>query len=552
MTVLTGKSVCAGYAFGKIAFYSKQDHAVKKVHILNTEAEIRRFIQARNQALQELNVLYEKAKGKVGESGAQIFEIHKMMIEDTDYYSSVVNIIETQTMNSEYAVAETSENFSRMLSQLDDNYMKERVMDVADVSERIIRILSEVEDSTFALNTPAILAAMDLSPSETVQLDKTMLHAIVTAGGSSNSHTAILARMMNIPAIIGLGEDLSAELHDKSAIVDGFSGKIIIEPDDETLAHYQTLAERAEEGQRQIEELKNKENVTLDGQKVEVFSNAGSVDDIQFVQKNDAGGIGLFRSEFLYMQKNDYPTEDEQFEVYKTIAENMDGRRVIIRTMDIGADKNIDYFGLEKEENPALGFRAIRICLERPDLFKTQLRALYRASAFGNISIMFPMITDIEEVLEIKKIVKSVQQELLDEQVSFSDKVELGIMVETPAAVMVSDILAKEVDFFSVGTNDLTQYLLAVDRQNPNLEKYHRPHHTGLLRCIKIAADNAHKEGKWIGICGELAADTELTEMFLAFGIDELSVPPSCILKIREKVRTTDVSKVKDHWLGKL
>lgn len=538
MKTITGKGVCGGYAFGNIAFYRRTQRTVKRSHITDTNQELLRFGQAQQTALAQLRELYERAITDVGQANAQIFEIHQMMLEDEDYLDSITNIITTQLINAEYAVATTADNFAKMFSAMDDDYMRERAADVRDISERVIRVLTGTAESAVDTQTPVILAADDLAPSETVQLDKNLILSFITQNGSANSHTAILARMMDIPAIVGLKDTLTEDLDGKYAVVDGFTGTVYIDPDAQTLQVLREKAAAEAENARRLTQLKGKENRTLDGHTIDLYANIGDVSDVAHALQNDAGGIGLFRSEFLYLRADNYPTEEEQFQAYKTVAETMAGRKVIIRTLDIGADKQIGYFGLEPEENPAMGFRAIRICLERRNIFCTQLRAIYRASAYGTIAIMFPMITAVEEVREIKSIIAQVQQELMEQRVPFSDNVELGIMIETPASVMISDLLAKEVDFFSIGTNDLTQYLLAVDRQNQKLDRYYNPYHPALLRCLKMAADNAHQEGKWIGICGELAGDTALTEMFLAIGIDELSVSPSRILAVREKVRS--------------
>jgi phosphotransferase system enzyme I (PtsI) len=481
-----------------------------------------------------------------------IFQVHQMMLDDLDYVEAITNMITTQNINAEYAVATTGDNFSQMFASMDDDYMRERAADVKDISERVVSILSGSEASGLVTDTPVILASDDLAPSETVQLDKNMVLSFVTQGGSTNSHTAILARTMNIPAIIGLGKDLSEEYEGKLAIVDGATGQVFIEPDGETYTTYQAKQKEYQEKQELLQQLKGQENISLDGQKVKLYANIGNASDIGAVLQNDAAGIGLFRSEFLYLDSDDFPTEEEQFKVYKYVAETMAGKQVIIRTLDIGADKQIDYFNLPKEENPAMGYRAIRICLTQKDIFRTQLRALFRASAYGNIAIMFPMIIALEEVLEIKEIVADVKKELDEEGIPYNKDTQLGIMIETPAAAMISDDLAKEVDFFSVGTNDLTQYTTAVDRQNANLEKFYHPHHKALLRLLKLTADNAHKNGIWIGICGELGADMELTETFLAMGIDELSVSPACILPLRKKIRETSVAERREELLAGL
>ena len=496
-----------------------------------------RFEEAQETAIAQLGELYDKAMEDVGEVNAAIFEVHQMMLMDLDYVDSIKNIITTQEVNAEYAVATTGDNFSQMFASMDDAYMQGRAADVKDVSDRLLGILSDAGESGVVADEPVIVAADDLVPSETVQLDKSKVLAFATMYGSANSHTAILARTMNIPAVIGLGEGLAKEYDGHMAAIDGFTGTIYIDPDEETM---KAMTEKREEDRRQkalLEELKGKENVTLSGQKINVYANIGNLSDVGAVLKNDAGGIGLFRSEFLYLESEDFPTEEQQFQVYKQVAENMAGKKVIIRTLDIGADKQVDYFGLDKEENPALGYRAIRICLTRPEIFKTQLRALYRASAYGQIAIMFPMIISVKEVKQIKAIIEEVKEELRQAQIPFREDVELGIMIETPAAVMMSRELAKEVDFFSVGTNDLTQYTLAIDRQNQKLDAFYDPHHPAVLAMIRMAAENAHAEGKWIGICGELGADLELTEEFLAMGLDELSVSPAMVLPLRKKIR---------------
>lgn len=540
MITLTGKSVFGGVSIGKIAFYKRNEQQIKRWHVDDTESEVKRFEDAKAKAVAELQELYQKAMSDVGETNAMIFEIHQMMLEDLDYIESIINIITAQQVNAEYAVGTTADNFAAMFSAMDDANMQGRAADVKDVSERILNILSGAEKVAFATDEPVIVAADDLVPSETVQLDKEKVLGFATMYGSSNSHTAILARTMNIPAIIGLGEELKPEYDGKFAVIDGFDGKIYIDPDEETLAAMKKKQAEDIERKKLLEQLKGKENVTLSGQHINIYANIGNSSDVGAVLKNDAGGIGLFRSEFLYLENETFPTEEQQFAVYKTVAENMAGKKVIIRTLDIGADKQADYFNLDKEENPALGYRAIRICLTKPEIFKTQLRALYRASAFGQIAIMFPMITAVWEVKKIKEIVEEVKEELRKEGIAFREDMELGIMIETPAAVMVSRELAKEVDFFSVGTNDLTQYTLAIDRQNPKLDTFYDPHHPAVLAMIQMAADNAHAEGKWIGICGELGADLELTETFLKMGIDELSVSPSMILPVRKKVRETE------------
>ncbi len=543
MKAYRGKGVFGAVAVGKISVLKKRDTEVKRVRVEDTEAEKARFESAKQLAVEQLGEIYEKALREIGEANAAIFEIHQMMLDDEDYNDSIRNIIETQNVNAEYAVAVTADNFADMFAAMDDTYMKARAADVRDISNRVIGILSgggsvEVSDEK------VIICASDLAPSETVALDKERVLAFVTAHGSSNSHTAILARNMNIPAVIGAGDEFLAEISDGAeAIVDGYTGEIFIEPDDDTRARLIAKQKTDEEKKRLLNELKGKENVTLDGKRINVFANIGSVGDIGKVLANDAGGIGLFRSEFLYLENSDYPTETEQFAAYKKVLESMAGKKVIIRTLDIGADKKCDYFGLKPEENPALGYRAIRICLTRPEIFKTQLRALYRASVFGNLGIMFPMITSVRELERILEICADVRHELDAEGAEYSKNVELGIMIETPAAAVISDKLAELADFFSVGTNDLTQYTLACDRQNPDIEEFIDTHHEAILRLIEFSAENAHKHGKWIGICGELAADTSLTETFLRMGIDELSVSPSFVLKVRDAVRSIDLSK---------
>jgi len=550
MITLQGKGVFGGVAIGKISFYKRTGGQIQRRKIDNPAAEIARFEEAKAKAIEQLDELYNKAVQEVGEGNAMIFQVHQMMLDDLDYVEAITNMITTQEINAEFAVGTTGDNFSQMFASMDDEYMRERAADVKDISERVVSILSGSQEGGLVTDTPVILASDDLAPSETVQLDKDMVLSFVTQGGSTNSHTAILARTMNIPAIIGLGEGLTEEYEGKMGIVDGATGKLFIEPDEETLKEYREKQAEYQEKQELLQKLKGEENISLDGQKVKLYANIGNSSDIGAVLQNDAAGIGLFRSEFLYLENDDFPTEEEQFKVYKYVAETMAGKQVIIRTLDIGADKQIDYFNLPKEENPAMGYRAIRICLTQKDIFKTQLRALFRASAFGNIAIMFPMIIALEEVLEIKEIVEEVKKELDDEGIPYNKETQLGIMIETPAAAVISDDLAKEVDFFSVGTNDLTQYTTAVDRQNANLEKFYHPHHKALLRLIKMAADNAHKNGIWIGICGELGADMELTEAFLAMGIDELSVSPACILPLRKKIRETGIADRREEILA--
>ena len=544
MTTFKGKGVYGAIALGKISVFKRKEASVKRVHVDDIEAEKARLAAAKEESARQLSEIYEKALKEVGEANAQIFEIHMMMIEDDDYNESIQNIIETQSVNAEYAVAVTADNFAEMFASMDDAYMQARSADVKDISNRIIRNLAADDVDSGESDEKVIICADDLAPSETVLLDKDKVLAFVTAFGSSNSHTAILARNMNIPAIIGAGEDFLKAIHDGDfAGVDGYTGEIFIEPDDETTSRLKKKQKEDEDKKRLLQELKGKENVTLDGTKINIFANIGGVDHIGAVLANDAGGIGLFRSEFLYLESSDYPTEEQQFAAYKKVLESMAGKKVIIRTLDIGADKQVDYFNLDKEENPALGYRAIRICLTRPDIFKTQLRALYRASAFGNLGIMFPMITSVSELEKIKAICEEVKAELKADGVAFSDDVELGIMIETPAAAVISDRLAPMVDFFSVGTNDLTQYTLACDRQNSKLEEFVDTHHEAILRLIEMSAKNAHEHGAWIGICGELGADTTLTEAFLRMGIDELSVSPNFVLKVRDAVRNIDLSK---------
>lgn len=537
MITIKGKSVFGGVSIGKIMFYKRNEKVIKRTHVDDVDAEWKRFCDAKDTAVSQLKELYDKAIEDVGEANAMIFEIHQMMLEDLDYLESIENIIRTQEVNAEFAVATTADNFAQMFAAMDDAYMQGRAADVKDVSERVLDILCGVSGGMKEMTEPCIIAADDLAPSETVQLDKSKVLGFATMYGSSNSHTAILARTMNIPAVIGLGEDLLTKYDGKMAVIDGFTGMLYIDPDEETMKVMEEKRAKDQEQKALLEQLKGKENVTKSGQKINVYANIGNVSDVGAVLKNDAGGIGLFRSEFLYLENSDFPTEEQQFAVYKQVAENMAGKKVIIRTLDIGADKQVDYFGLDKEENPALGYRAIRICLTRKEIFKTQLRALYRAAMFGNISIMFPMIISVAEVHEIKAIIAEVKEELKNEGIPFKDDVEFGVMIETPASVMISRELAKEVDFFSVGTNDLTQYTLAIDRQNAKLDKFYDPHHPAVLAMIKMAADNAHAEGAWIGICGELGADLELTEEFLKMGLDELSVSPAMVLPLRKRIR---------------
>lgn len=538
MKKFIGKGVYGAVAIGKAAVVRRKDAPVSRRHVNDIGGEIARVAAAKETAAAQLRKIHEKALKEVGETNAQIFEIHMMMLEDEDYSESIDSIIKNQAVNAEYAVAVTADNFAQMFSQMDDSYMQARAADVRDISNRLIAALSGEELTDGSECGKMIICADDLAPSETVSLDKSSVLAFVTAHGSSNSHTAILARNMNIPAVIGAGDDFLAEISNGQTVaVDGYSGEIYIDPDEETLAKYTEKQKADEEKKRLLQELRGKENVTRDGRKINIFANISGVDNIGAVLLNDAGGIGLFRSEFLYLGKDKLPDENEQFQAYKRVLESMAGKKVIIRTMDIGADKQADYLGLRKEENPALGYRAIRICLTRPEIFRTQLRALYRASVYGNLGIMFPMITNVWEVEKIKQICVEVKAELKGEGIAVSEKIELGIMIETPAAALISDKLAPLVDFFSVGTNDLTQYTLACDRQNPDIEQFADTHHEAVLRLIELSAQNAHKYGAWIGICGELAADTTLTAEFLRMGIDELSVSPSLVLRVREAVR---------------
>lgn len=544
MTTLKGKGVYGAIALGRISVFTRKEASVKRTHIDDIASEKARLEAAKEKATEQLQEIYNKALKEVGEANAQIFEIHMMMIEDEDYNDSISSIIETQSVNAEYAVAVTADNFAAMFAAMDDAYMQARSADVKDISNRIISCLSEENSSDAVSDEKMIICADDLAPSETVQLDKDKVLAFVTAYGSSNSHTAILARNMNIPAIIGVGEELLSSVRNGDfAAVDGYTGEIFVDPDEETKSHLESKRAEDEEKKRLLQELKGKENITLDGTRVNIYANIGSVDNIGAVLANDAGGIGLFRSEFLYLESSDYPSEEQQFAAYKRVLESMAGKKVIIRTLDIGADKQVDYFNLAKEDNPALGYRAIRICLTRPEIFKTQLRALYRASTYGNLGIMFPMITSVCEVQQALDLCEQVKRELKADRIEYSDKVEIGIMIETPAAAIISDRLASMVDFFSVGTNDLTQYTLACDRQNAAIEQFVDTHHEAVLRLIEMSAKNAHAHGAWIGICGELAADTSLTESFLRMGIDELSVSPSFVLKVRDAVRRCDLSK---------
>ena len=548
MRIYNGKSVFNGIAIGKIRVYKKDVQQVKRTKVTAMEAELSRFASAKEEAVRQLQGLYDKALKEVGEANAAIFEVHQMMLDDVDYNESVENIVRSQEVNVEYAVAATGDNFSQMFAAMDDDYMRERAADVKDISERLLTILSGKEDHTASAKEPAIIIADDLAPSETVQLDKDMVLSFVTVHGSTNSHTAILARMMEIPALVGTKLPLDDTVDGKTGIVDGGDGKVYVDPDEETLLRMRKKQEEEQHRKELLLTLKGRENVTLDGRKVMLYANIGNIKDLAMVMQNDAGGIGLFRSEFIYLEKEDYPSEEEQFQIYKQAAETMAGKRVIIRTLDIGADKQCGYFDMEQEENPALGVRAIRICLTRPDVFKTQLRALFRASAFGNIAVMYPMITSIGEIRRIKGIVSEVKAEL-DAQGTPYGEPEQGIMIETPAAVLVSDMLAKEVDFFSIGTNDLTQYTLAIDRQNPKLDEFYDAHHPAILRMISMVVENAHKAGIWAGICGELGADETLTREFLAMGVDELSVAPGSILPIRKIVLETNVKEYKSQFM---
>lgn len=543
MQVYSGKSVFGGIAIGKISVYRKNEQQLKRVRTEDTKGELARYEAAKAAAIEQLQELYQKALKEVGEANAAIFEIHQMMLDDGDYNESVENIIETQKINAEYAVAVTGDNFAQMFRAMDDDYMRERAADVKDVSERVLSILNGGQKGKVVTDEPVIIVADDLAPSETVQLEKDMVLSFVTVHGSVNSHTAILARTMAIPALIGTEElPLDDTVDGKLAVVDGLNGKIYVEPDAQTLEEMKKRRQAELEKKELLQLLKGKDNVTLDGKKIMLYANIGNIKDLATVIQNDAGGIGLFRSEFIYLEKDRYPTEEEQFSIYKTAVETMAGKRVIIRTLDIGADKQCEYFKMDKEENPALGYRAIRICLTRPEIFKTQLRALFRASAYGNLAIMYPMITSLWEVKRIKEIVEEVKAELTAEQLEFGNP-QQGIMIETPAAVMMSEELAKEVDFFSIGTNDLVQYTLAIDRQNEKLDEFYDPKHPAVLRLIRFVAESGHKHGCMVGICGELGAETDLTKDFLKMGIDELSVSPSFLLKVRETIRQTDLTK---------
>lgn len=536
MQYFQGKSVYKGIVMGPVAVLKKNDYQVKRARIEDSEAEVKRVKEAVEVSKKQLGRLYDKAVREVGEASAAIFEVHQMMLEDEDYLESMENMIRTELVNAEYAAAATGDNFAEMFAAMDDEYMKARSADVKDISERLVRNLSGEGDNDLSSMEPSIIVADDLSPSETVQMDKEKILAFVTVHGSTNSHTAILARMMNIPALIGVPMDLNGLKTGMTAVVDGFSGQVIFEPEEDVQKETEKRMQEEAEKQKLLEELKGKENVTPDGRKINIYANIGSVGDLGYVMENDAGGIGLFRSEFLYLGRNDFPTEEEQFQAYKQAVQTMAGKKVIIRTLDIGADKQVEYFNLGKEENPALGYRAIRICLKQPEIFKAQLRALFRAAVYGNLSVMYPMITSTEEVEKIYAIVAEVEEELKAQEVQYKIP-EQGIMIETPAAVMISDRLAEMVDFFSIGTNDLTQYTLAIDRQNEQLDDFYNPHHEAVLRMIRMVVENAHKCGKWAGICGELGADLTLTEQFVRMGVDELSVAPSMILKLRKIVR---------------
>ena len=540
MTRFQGKSILKGIAVGRIHYYAKEGQTVQRVSISDVEAELARYEAAKAEALKQLHGLYEKAVKEVGEVNAAIFDVHAMLLEDDDYNDSVHNMIETQKVNADYAVAATGDNFARMFEEMDDEYFKARSADVRDISERVVSVLKGQEAGQMSADEPVILAAKDLAPSETVQMDKTKILGFVTELGSSNSHTAILARTMSIPALIGI--PVNADMEGKMAIIDGAAGELILEPDEAVLTEYLGKKRDEERQNKLLEQLKGKEDVTLDGKKIRLYANIGSVGDTARVLANDADGIGLFRSEFLYLEKEDFPTEEEQFQAYKTVVQNMGKKKVIIRTLDIGADKQADYFGLDHEDNPAMGYRAIRICLDREDIFRTQLRAILRASAFGNIGIMYPMIISVDEVQRCKKILAEVQEELRSQGIPLGE-IEQGVMIETPAAVMISDLLAQEVDFFSIGTNDLTQYTLAIDRQNARLDPIYNPHHPAILRMIRMVVENGHRGGCWVGICGELGADMTLTREFLRMGLDELSVTPGSILPIRKIIRETSIKQ---------
>lgn len=536
MLKFNGTSVFGGIAIGSLCIFQKKKNKIERRQIENAEQEVQRFENAKETGISQLKELYDKALKDVGEAEAMIFEVHQMMMDDGDYVDSICSIIREEHTNAEYAVSQVQNRFVAMFEAMDDDYMRGRAADIRDISERLIGILSGTQQAADMFQEPVVIVAQDLAPSETVQFEKDKLLAIITREGSANSHTAILARTMDIPALIQTDIELKSEYHGKKVIVDGFTGTVYVDPDAETLKVMEEKLAKCREEKQLLQQLKGKEDVTADGRKIKLYANIGNPKDVESVLQNDARGIGLFRSEFLYLESNDFPTEEEQFQAYKTVAEKMEGKKVIIRTLDIGADKTVDYFGLEQEENPAMGYRAIRICLTQPEIFKTQLRALYRASVYGEIAIMFPMITSVEEILEIKDIVEAVKEELKQQGIPFKE-VELGVMIETPAAAMVSDDLAKEVDFFSIGTNDLTQYTLAIDRQNAKLGHFYQPHHKAILRMIEMVVKNAHAAGIWAGICGELGADLELTETFVKMGVDELSVSPSMVLKVRKNIR---------------
>lgn len=545
MIIIKGKSTFRGIGIGPINVYKKQKKLMKKVHVEDTKREIEKFEFAKDKSLKELQELYEKACKEVGEKEAAIFDIHQMMLKDQKYCESIINLISKEKTNVEYAIATITDHYEDMFINMEDSYMKARHIDIRDISERLLDILMDTKEDDYLIEKPSIIVAEDFTPSEIIHLDKNKVLGLATVYGSIHSHTAMLARAMNIPAVIGMGEELKEVYDNHLAIIDGFTGIMYINPDKETMTVMRQKQKEASEKTKQLQELKGKENVTLDGKRIEINANISSLSDLETVIQNDADGIGLFRSEFLYLEREDYPLEEEQFLVYKNILEKMAGKKVVIRTLDIGADKKVSYFNLKKEKNPALGYRGIRICLKQQDLFKTQLRGLLRASVFGNLSIMFPMIISLSEIKAIKKIIGEVKQELEVEEVMFKKEIEIGVMIETPAAVMISDQLAEEVDFFSIGTNDLTQYTLAIDRQNEALDDFYDPHHPAILKMIEIATNSAHAHGIWIGICGELAADLELTEQFLEMGIDELSVAPGFILELRKNVREIDVSKVR-------
>ncbi len=542
MQIFQGKSVFGGIAIGKISVYRKNEQQVRRRSVDDPESEIGRYAWARKEAIAQLQELYETALREIGETNAAIFEMHQLMLEDEDYMDTVETMIRTEGVNAEYAIATTGDNFAELFSSMEDDYMRGRAADVRDISERLLRVLAGEKGAGIETDEPVIVVAEDLAPSETVQMDKSKVLSFVTVKGSLNSHTAILARTMSIPALVGTELSLEASLHGKMAVVDGGEGKLYVEPDEETMERLQKRKQEFLEKKELLETLKGKENLTLDGQKVMLYANIGNIRDLAAVLQNDADGIGLFRSEFIYLERDHFPTEEEQFQIYKLAAQTMAGKRVIIRTLDIGADKQCDYFEMEQEENPAMGLRAIRICLTRPEIFKTQLRALYRASAFGKLAVMYPMITGLNELTRIQEIVEEVKRELTEQGVEYGD-VEQGIMIETPAAVMLSDLLAEKVDFFSIGTNDLSQYTLAMDRQNTRLDVFFDPHHPAILRMISMVVENAHKKGIWVGICGELGADPELTREFLAMGVDELSVSPGRILPLRKLVRETNVGE---------